>query len=76
MVVMMASDRQDHYQQFLAGLILCVAAGTATIWWFTGFFLAVAYASGASTVLIFTWVAPTYVAPEEDTETEQNPGFQ
>ena len=72
---MMNSDRKDHARTFLAGLILTVAAGTATIWWFTGFFLAMAYASGSATVLLFAKVAPSY-RPETEEDTEQNPGFQ
>ena len=75
----MASDpRKQHYQQFLAGLILAILAGTATIWWLTGFFLAMSYFSGAATVLVFTYVAPTYVAPESETDADHEPekGYQ
>lgn len=76
MVVMMASERADHYRKFLAGLILCVLAGTATVWWFTGFFLALAYFSGAATVLVFTKVAPTYHPGNEEDQDRDNPGYQ
>ena len=74
LVMMMDSDRADHARQFLAGLILAVTAGTATIWWFTGFYLAMAYAAGAATVITFAKVAPSY-RPETEPDSEQNPGF-
>jgi hypothetical protein len=67
-------NRESHAKRFLAGLILTLAAGTATIWYFTGFFLALAYASGGATCLIFAKVAPSY-HPEIEEDTEQNPGF-
>ena len=72
----MASEAmQQHYRQFLAGLGLAILAGTGTIWYFTGFFLAVAYFSGAATVLIFTYTAPTYSPPDTDSEEPEERGF-
>lgn len=77
MVVMMASDAAEYYRQFLAGLILAILAGTATIWWAFDFWMALAYFGGAASVLIFTKVAPTYhPGIETDEDEEQNPGFQ
>lgn len=72
----MASEAmQQHYRQFLAGLILAILAGTGTVWWFTDLFLAVAYFGGASTVLIFTYAAPTYSPPDTDSEEQTERGF-
>lgn len=75
-VVMMATDLAAYYRQFLAGLILCVLAGTATIWWAGTWLLALAYFSGAVTVLVFTKLAPTYHPNTEEEDQEQHPGYQ
>lgn len=73
----MASDMAAHYRQFLAGLILSILTGTATVWYFTDFFLALSYCMGAASVLIFTKAAPTYNPEiETDEDAEQQPGFQ
>lgn len=72
-VVMMASDAAEHYRQFLAGLILAVIAGTATIWWAIGFLHSVFYFTGAASVMVFTYAAPTY---HPDIETDPKPEEQ
>lgn len=71
----MHSDRAAHARQFLAGLILCLAAGTATIWWILGFWLALAYAGGGTTVITFAKVAPSY-QPSIEADADRERGFQ
>jgi len=73
---MMAADRESHARQFLAGMILTVAAGTATVWWITGFFLAMAYAGGAASVIAFARLAPSYQPPEPEPDAEKERGIQ
>ena len=63
--------RQAHAKQFLAGLILVGLAGTATLWHFTGFYLAMAYAAGFSTPIIYARVAPSYSPPDTVSEQEE-----
>jgi hypothetical protein len=64
-------SRQEHAKQFLAGLILVGLAGTATLWHFTGFYLAMAYFAGFSTPIVFAKVAPSYSPPDTDSEQEE-----
>jgi len=69
-------SRQAHAKQYLAGLILVGLAGTATLWHFTGFYLAMAYFAGFTTPIVFAKVAPSYIPPDTDSGEEPDRGYR
>jgi len=69
-------NREEHARQFLAGMILTLVAGTATIWWVSTFLFALAYFFGGIHIVIFAKIAPSWKPePETEEDTEQEPGF-
>ena len=71
----MNSDRAAHARQFLAGLILCLAAGTATIWWISTILYALAYFFGGTTVVMFAKIAPSWKPEETQEDADEERGF-
>ena len=68
----MATPRQRFYRQFLAGMALLGLAGSATMWWAFGFWLALAYLVGFITPLVYAFTAPTYTQPDLDHQDGQD----
>jgi len=59
-------DRSTYYQRFLGLLFVLWMAGTATLLWLVGFYMALAYTAGFASPLIFAWKYPTWNGADGD----------
>ena len=72
----MSNPRTEYYRQFLAGMILVGLVGTATLWWMIGWPMALAYAAGFSTPLVFSKHAPRYQPDVDRQAAEEDRGYR